>query len=114
MGTHAFVARAEEVHLFLPVHKGNVRHGVHELFRVCNHPAAHGVAPKIFGLLELIENLDRLGHIHFAVIAAIWRVAQLTNTCMASAGVVPTIGTFLRQLGRYLIELNSQVRLQIF
>ena len=50
-----------------PIHKGDVRYGVHELVRVRNHPAAHGVGPKIFGLLELIKNLDRLGHINLAI-----------------------------------------------
>ena len=33
---------------------------------------------------------------------------------MASAGIVPAVGALLRQFGGHLIELNLQVRLQVF
>ena len=98
----------------MAVHEGDVRHGIYEPAGILDHPATHGVAPEIFGLFKLIENLDCLGHIHLAVSAAVGRVAQLANARVPGAGVVPAVGTFLRQLGGDFIELNLQVRLQIF
>ena len=113
MRAHPLVSRAQEVHLFLPVHKRNVRHGADEFLRVIDQAVAHGVAPEIFRLLELLKNLDRLGHIDLAVIAAVRGVAQFANSGMAGAGVVPTVGTLLRQLLSDLVQLNLQVGLKI-
>ena len=103
MGAHPRVARFEKIHLLLPVHKRDVRQGVHEFFGIINHPVAHRVAPEIFRMLELLENLDGLRHIHLAIRAAIGRVAQLANPRVAGAGVVPAIGTFLRQFLGYFV-----------
>ena len=91
-----------------------MRHGADEFLRVIDQAVARGVAPEIFRLLELLKNLDRLGHIHLAVRAAIRRVAQFANTRVARAGIVPAVGAFCGQLAGDLIKLDLQVRLQIF
>ena len=113
MRAHPLVSRAQEVHLFLPVHKRNVRHAADEFLRVIDQAVARGVAPEIFRLLELLKNLDRLDHIDLAVIAAIRGVAQFADAGMAGAGVVPAVGTLLRQLLSDLVQLNLQVGLKI-
>ena len=113
MRAHPLVPRAQEIHLLLPVHKRNVRNGADEFFRVIDQPIARGVAPEIFRLLELLEYLNRLGHIDLAVVSAVRGVAQFADTGMAGAGVVPAVGTLLRQLVRDLVQLNLQVGLKI-
>ena len=61
-----------------------------------------------------MKNLDRLVHIHFAICPPIRRVAQFTQTGMARAGIVPTVGRFLRPLVRHFEQLNTQVGIELF
>ena len=81
--------------LGLAVNKAEVLHGVDELGGPVDHARGEGVAPKLFGALELLENLDRIGDVDGAIGFLVRGVAEFADAGVAGAGVVPTVGTFL-------------------
>jgi hypothetical protein len=64
--------------------------------------------------LELLEYLDRVGDIDFAIRPAVGRIAQFADAGVARAGVVPTMRSFLGQLIGDLIQLDAQFGFQAF
>ncbi len=63
-------------------------------------------------MFELLENLDGLADVDGAIRLARGRVAQLANTGVSGAGIVPTVRAFLRQFLGDFVDLNGKGRLQ--
>ncbi len=109
---HPRISVFEEVHHLPPVDEAQVRHRVDEVLRAAGHAVRNRVAPELLGLLELLEYLDDLAHVHRAVRLAPGRVAQLADAGVARARVVPAVGAFLRQAVGGLVDLEGKRRLQ--
>jgi len=109
---HSGVAGLEEFHLVSSMHEADVGDGIDEFPRVTGHIVGDRVAPELFRLLELLEDLDDLGHLHRAIRLALGRVAQLADPRVPSAGVIPAIRTLLCQAIAGLIELDGKSRIE--
>src|SRR5690606_2622879 len=72
----------------------------------------HGAGPEEARLLELLEDLDRVGNIHRAVGGLGRGVAEFADAGVAGAGVVPAVGGFLRELLGHLVNLDAQLRVE--
>lgn len=112
MRHHAPMPRLEVVNPLRPVHETEVGNRVDKILRPVDHARRHRISPELARALELLENLDRVGHIHRPVRRLRRRIAKFTNTGVARAGIVPTIGSLLRQPLRHLINLDAQGRIK--
>ncbi len=97
---HALVARPQEIHLVLAVHEAEMRHRIDEILRVRDFPLATAWLQKRRDLLELLEDPDRLAHLHRAIGLAERRVTQLTNASVPGARIVPAVRRLLRDIVR--------------
>lgn len=114
MRGHRGVTALEEIDLVFAVDEAEVGHGADALAGACDHAVRDGVGPELFGKLELLEDLDEFCDVDAAVGLAVRRVAEFADTGVTGAGVVPAVGGFLGELGRDLVNLNRELRLEAF
>jgi len=81
-------------------------------FGLVDHAGGHGVAPKLFGALELLENLDGIGDVDRAVGLAVGRVAEFADAGVAGAGVVPAVGALLGEIIGDLVDLDFEALIE--
>ena len=98
--------------LVLAVNEAEVLHGIDELRGPVDHAGGQRVAPKLFRAFKLLEDLDGVGDVDGAVGFAVGRVAEFADAGVTGAGVVPAVGTFLGEIGRDLVDLDFEGRLE--
>ena len=59
-------------------------------------------------MLELVKNFERFTDINFAIGSVVRGVAELAETSMACARVVPTVGGFFAKFFGHLVELDAK------
>ena len=112
MLTHAFISGTQKIDLLLPVDKTDVRYLVYKFRWLINHSFTDSISPKLLGLLKLLKDFNRLAHLDFSIFPTVGRVSHFTNPRMASARIIPTIGTLLRKFLRYLIKFYIEARIE--
>ena len=114
MRREADVASLEIIHLILPVDKAEVLNRVDELLGLIDHALSDGVAPKLLRVFKLLKNFDRVADVDRAVRFAVGRVTELADAGVAGAGVVPTVGAFLREIFGHFVDLDRKARIEAF
>lgn len=109
-----FVARFEVGELFGGPHETHVGHGLDEGAGILDDTGVHGVGPKLEGLLELSEDIDRLGDIDGAVGLKVGRITEFANTGMTGACVVPAMGGLGGKLFGGFVDRNPVGGIQLF
>ena len=112
VGRHALVPRLEKVDLLPAVDEAYVRDRIDEVARLVDHSLAHGVSPELLGLLELLENLDRLGNLDPPVLTPVGGIAKLADPGVPGSCIVPAVGTLPGQLASDLEKLDPEARVE--
>ena len=94
--------------------KTQVRDRIDKFLWIIDHPLGNGIAPELLGPFKLLKNLDRFGDVDRSIRLPMRGVAQLADARVPGSGIVPAVGTFLRETFRDFIKLNSEARLQTF
>jgi hypothetical protein len=112
MRAQRLVPGDQEVDVILSFDEADVRHGMDEGRRRSDHAGPDGVRPELPRVLELLEDSERPLDANAAVGLAGRRVAQLAQSGMAGAGVVPAVGRLARKTGGDLEHADREPRLE--
>src|SRR5215467_11620942 len=88
MGRERLEAFVKKRDMLRSTHKAEVGDGMKKGLRVFDRSLLHQIGPELTGKIELGVDLQSLGNVDTAV-TCLWGVVQLTEGCMARAGVVP-------------------------
>ena len=110
---HLTMTGAEKVNLLLSINKTQMWNRSHEILGGIDHAAAHRMTPELQRVLEFMTDPNRLADFDLTIGAVIRRVAQLAESRVSGAGVVPAVGGLQRQLLGQLVELDPQTRVHL-